>query len=921
MANPPPALLRLCPGLDLEGREIERAHGLEWLICPRDMATAQSEAWLDWCDSLARDLPAGVQPRQHDEDAAFGGAIADYAHRLGQWGLALGYFRDKPEANAFAEAIEATILAGLAAPGSQTGSGHRVHPTAADILPPCKELPPLHLDDHAGRQALSQRLVISRGRHLSRHVSRQLAEALDGISDAIARSVGDARTSLRHNTALARAANRARRLGASDMLIARQIQGGTGVWNKGGDAENRADSLCAVVAPRDMIAAGDPMAVLAAETALEAGPVSLVFDPAEAEMSEALAFAPRAALNMPRFFDSEGQFALDAFLEAIGLWVRALDIEAAIGFSAEAGHARQRASKRPLALTLAGFGEALMAQGLSLRDSAGLDYATQIFALFEAAALETSSLLAGHLGTYEDFASEKAERLDRLSQLTWRAGELKGHGAFKPGELKPHVLDLIQSATKRARHSGLRNSQITAIYDDPELALRLGASLGAQPVQNLLTVMETDDGALIPTVKPCVVKGLQVLGVDGAEARRHLLGTRLLADAPHINSATLKWKGLSDFEIARLQDVLMTADNLQDVISIRHLDANFARDVWGLDDEALNDPHLDLMARMGFSSEEIAAAQAHIFGHRDPASLKLLGDSAYNLLAPLPLKAQAGLRQRLESFVDAPDATPFWLDWDQGVPEVMKLYSMAAGMGLRAVSIARADAPPDFVLDIPDIDEAPKRLAPEPIAAETPRIIEKVIERERQRTKLPDRRKGYIQKAGVGGHKVYIHTGEYDDGSLGEIFIDMHKEGAAFRSLMNNFAIAISIGLQYGVPLDEFVDAFVFTRFEPAGPVTGNDRVRSATSILDYIFRELAISYLDREDLSNADPDALNADGLGQGDRASDTPEDALPASQLISKGFARGAHTDNLVVVPFASRVRRDGVNTLPDNDDAGQG
>ena len=143
-----------------------------------------------------------------------------------------------------------------------------------------------------------------------------------------------------------------------------------------------------------------------------------------------------------------------------------------------------------------------------------------------------------------------------------------------------------------------------------------------------------------------------------------------------------------------------------------------------------------------------------------------------------------------------------------------------------------------------------------------PRIIEKVIERDRVRTKLPDRRKGYIQKAGVGGHKVYIHTGEYEDGSLGEIFIDMHKEGAAFRSLMNNFAIAISIGLQYGVPLDEFVDAYVFTRFEPAGPVTGNDRVRSATSILDYIFRELAISYLERGDLSNADPDALNADGL-----------------------------------------------------------
>ena len=152
----------------------------------------------------------------------------------------------------------------------------------------------------------------------------------------------------------------------------------------------------------------------------------------------------------------------------------------------------------------------------------------------------------------------------------------------------------------------------------------------------------------------------------------------------------------------------------------------------------------------------------------------------------------------------------------------------------------------------------------------------------------------------MGGHKVYIHTGEYEDGELGEIFIDMHKEGAAFRSLMNNFAISISIGLQYGVPLEEFVDAFVFTRFEPAGPVTGNDQVRSATSILDYVFRELGISYLDRHDLANADPDALSADGLGAG---ADEEQGPQPATRFISKGFSRGAAPDNLLFLPTARR------------------
>lgn len=144
----------------------------------------------------------------------------------------------------------------------------------------------------------------------------------------------------------------------------------------------------------------------------------------------------------------------------------------------------------------------------------------------------------------------------------------------------------------------------------------------------------------------------------------------------------------------------------------------------------------------------------------------------------------------------------------------------------------------------------------------------------------------------VGGHKVYLHTGEYDDGELGEIFVDLHKEGAAFRSLMNNFAISISIGLQYGVPLEEYVDAFLFTRFEPSGEVRGNDTIRHATSILDYIFRELAVSYLGRGDLAQVDPFDARGDGLSK--RA----QDAESAARLISRGFARGAAADNLVML-----------------------
>jgi ribonucleoside-diphosphate reductase alpha chain len=170
----------------------------------------------------------------------------------------------------------------------------------------------------------------------------------------------------------------------------------------------------------------------------------------------------------------------------------------------------------------------------------------------------------------------------------------------------------------------------------------------------------------------------------------------------------------------------------------------------------------------------------------------------------------------------------------------------------------------------------------------TERIVEKVIEklRKSERERLPHRRKSYTQKAIVGGHKVYLHTGEYEDGRLGEIFIDMHKEGAAFRSLMNNFAIAISVGLQYGVPLEEFVEAFTFTRFEPAGLVIGNDSIKNATSVLDYIFRELGVSYLGRSDLAHVAP-AYDED-LGQGgDGPGGSTEVAI--SKLASSGYLRG--------------------------------
>jgi ribonucleoside-diphosphate reductase alpha chain len=247
---------------------------------------------------------------------------------------------------------------------------------------------------------------------------------------------------------------------------------------------------------------------------------------------------------------------------------------------------------------------------------------------------------------------------------------------------------------------------------------------------------------------------------------------------------------------------------------------------------------------------------------------------------------------------------------DATVDDCKQSYMMSWKLGVKANALYRDGSklsqPLNSQLLSDDEDEAAdvaETLATAPLNVRATimaeKIVERIIERDRSRDKLPGRRKGYTQKASVGGHKVYLTTGEYEDGRIGEIFIDMHKEGAAFRSLMNNFAIAISLGLQYGVPLDEYVDAFTFTRFEPAGLVLGNDTIKNATSVLDYIFRELAVSYLGRNDLAHVEPADLSATALS--DNNDDQPElPGLAATRVVSRGFTRGqlAGGESMMVV-----------------------
>lgn len=413
-------------------------------------------------------------------------------------------------------------------------------------------------------------------------------------------------------------------------------------------------------------------------------------------------------------------------------------------------------------------------------------------------------------------------------------------------------------------------------------------------------MFQTADGEIGRRLHPALASAISAAGGDVEAAERWTFGRRTLVEAPGIDHTALRALGFTDIELAAIETALGWAEDFDTVFAAPVLDPGFIRDVLGVDDgDGL------LLTLLGVSEEAETAATRWVFGHGDLSDWPEAPASVAALLAD-PAAAAADLRRAVEPFSDMPDLAIEPMDWRTTSTQAARLLSQGALVGRRALRLSRAAPPAGPLLSLPSLDAArpelgrsePVREAPRP--APTERVVERVVERERARRKLPDRRKGYIQKAAVGGHKVYIHTGEYEDGELGEIFIDMHKEGAAFRSLMNNFAIAISIGLQYGVPLDEFVDAFVFTRFEPAGRVTGNDSIKSATSILDYIFRELGVSYLERAELANAETEAQNPDDLGGGKPDAHT---AVPAARFISKGFARGSAPDNLVVLPFGKK------------------
>jgi ribonucleoside-diphosphate reductase alpha chain len=849
-------------------RTAERPQGQVEVQAPAHWTTAQLDAWMDWAEGVPP--PASAEPTL-GANPLLGGAAARYAQSLAARGWALDLFDSPQDAGRFIDELLATMIKGLAAPGGRqpsAGSASRM---------------PLSSPEAAIEIAVRE----ARGAALADDALRAARVLLGAISDAVARCEGDpaACADPAQNAALGRAARAARQAGLSDALIAGAIaRAGFGGFDDATLVEPvRPATRIALLCPRTGIADGAPRV---AEAAWETGRVLAVFDEADrAAVAESDA-APRAAIDINRFARGD-ELDAEALIAAVRLWATALEIERA----AAAADARGGS----LAITLAGVGEWIVRQGLAFDSDDARRAAAEAFALVAAAGYAASAEMAGALGPCQSFLGAKATTLEALGR--------RAQACARETPAGRRAAMLFSEALAAASRGGLRHIAVTGLYDDPELALLLGrAGLGAAPWQGPVTLSETEDGESLRGMSAAAVEGLQAIGADPDAAVTALLGRRELEGAPGMDLATLHDRGFTDHEIEAALIALDGARSLRAAFAPAVVGAGFVRDVLGAPAEALEDPDFDVLALAGFSAAEIDAAERYVRGAPDvatsglPAQVRALlahGDG-------ISVQARIAMAAACETFTAAPALGAIEIAWNCSITETQTILADAAKAGARAIHLRRGPAPADFRLDLPEPEAPRAQPAPPPIVTE--RIVETVVQRDPVRRRLPDRRKGYIQKAAVGGHKVYLHTGEYDDGQLGEVFIDMHKEGAAFRSLMNNFAIAVSIGLQYGVPLDEFVDAFVFTRFEPAGPVTGNDSIRSATSILDYLFRELAVSYLDRDDLANADPHEYDADGLGSGS-AEGVEAEAVPASRFISKGFSRGAAPDNLVFLPTAAR------------------
>jgi ribonucleoside-diphosphate reductase alpha chain len=637
-----------------------------------------------------------------------------------------------------------------------------------------------------------------------------------------------------------------------------------------------------------------------------------------------------ASLNLLTFRDEKtGQFMVESYEHAVRLWTVVLEISVMMAQFPSRQIAELSYEFRTLGLGYANIGGLLMTSGIPYDSEAGRAIAGALTAIMTGISYATSAEMAGKLGPFPGYEKNR-EHMLRVMRNHCRAayGEKEGYEQVSIAPvpldhaslaalpvagyelLSAHAKSAWNKAIKLGEQNGYRNAQSTVIAPTGTIGLVMDCdTTGIEPDFALVKFKKLAGGGYFKIINRAVPDALRALGYSEAqigEIEGYAVGHGSLGQAPAINHTTLRAKGFTDEALAKVEKALPTAFDIKFAFNKWTLGEDFCKDALGISAEDLASPTFDLLAALGFTKREIEAANIHVCGAMTVEGAPHLKPEHYPVFDCanpcgrtgkrfLSVESHIRMMAAAQPFISGAISKTINMPNDATVEDCKEAYLLSWKLALKANALYRDGSKlsqplnAQLIADEDDEEDAIEAVLAQPMAARTTAIAEKVVEKIiervveiRSREKLPSRRKGYTQKAVVGGHKVYLRTGEYDDGRLGEIFIDMHKEGAALRSFINNFAIAVSLGLQYGVPLDEYVDAFTFTRFEPSGPVQGNDTIKFATSILDYVFRELAVSYLERFDLGHVDPSEGAFDALGKGE------EEGKPATTLVSRGLTR---------------------------------
>ncbi|MES0208194.1 vitamin B12-dependent ribonucleotide reductase [Mesorhizobium sp. M0028] len=635
-----------------------------------------------------------------------------------------------------------------------------------------------------------------------------------------------------------------------------------------------------------------------------------------------------ASINLLPYRNADGTIDIAAYEHTVRLWTMVLEISVMMAQFPSKEIAKLSYEYRTLGLGYANIGGLLMTSGIPYDSGEGRAICAALTAIMTGTAYATSAEMAAELGAFPDY-DRNAQNMLRVMRNHRRAayGERDGYerlavnpvplvaSDLRQQELADHAKAAWDRAIELGEEHGYRNAQATVIAPTGTIGLVMDCdTTGIEPDFALVKFKKLAGGGYFKIINRAVPEALRTLGYSEsqiAEIEAYAVGHGNLNQAPGINPGSLKAKGFTDEKIAALNAALKSAFDIKFVFNQWTLGADWVKETFGFTDEQLNDFSFEMLPALGFSKKDIEAANIHVCGAmtlEGAPFLKAEHLPVFDCASPcgkigkrsLSINSHIMMMAAAQPFISGAISKTINMPNDATVEDAKGAYMLSWKLALKANALYRDGSKLSQPLNASlladgeeDEDEAVEQLIAAPAAQRAVQVTEKIVERVverlyRDREKLPNRRKGYTQKAVVGGHKVYLRTGEFDDGRIGEIFIDMHKEGAAFRAMMNNFAIAISLGLQYGVPLDEYVEAFTFTKFEPAGMVQGNDAIKNATSILDYVFRELAVSYLGRHDLAHVDQSDFDKTALGRGiNEGKATP---------FSKGLTRGASPVKLV-------------------------